>query len=976
MSAVTTNSTAALNPGGIGCSLMPACSNEARREKLRTTGTLNGIDYVEVGDDGVTLCVHLFGDIPTDIQVANVRVSGGDRITGLRVLSVNEEREPELHDDVCLRVVLDREGDHTAYCLCIVDASSGNDPASWIAYAGFDPRYACATLRFRLDCGKNLDCAASTPCVPTPQPLLEINYLAKDYASFRQLLFDRMALNLPAWQERHVPDIGVALVEVLAYTADYLSYYQDAVATEAYLGTARRRISVRRHARLVDYRMHEGCNARALVALSLAVGEATLALDNLLLLAPPVAQLNVTPGFIDASQLAAARVQGALIFEPMPLEGATSITVVAAQSAIRFYTWGDELCCLPRGSTQAVLIDAPLTTPPSPAPPAPPPSTSTVNPPTTPPASSAPPGATPSNPNDPTGTVGIAAIGAPTASVPVTPTASSKAAVAAPQRALKLQVGDILIFEEVLGPATGNPADADPTHRQAVRLTEVVELVDPLDGTLLLEISWDACDALLFDLCLSVRMPSPDCSWVQDVSLARGNVLLVDHGDHLSGQCSCAAICMPSGSDDVGNDVYPGLTSALADMPDACQRCNALAEDCWLVPGSTDYGCCQCEGAVQDVTYPPDDTGHALPGTPLTWAEPLPSQPQAPICKLIARDPRAALPQLTVYGGALADVLIDSTPAESCLWQSCQDLLESGPNDRQFVVEIDDDGAAHLRFGDGVLGQQPQAGDFFRALSRLGNGTAGNVGRDSIVWLALKSDVPPADVQARNPLPASGGTAAETLAEVKLYAPGAFSARSLRAIIADDYAMFAEQSPKLQGAACAMAWNGSNYEADVVVDPLGRESLSRSLAHSIKRDLYRYRRIGHDVAVLGANYVPLLIELFVCVLPDFLTAQVQAQLVDCFTAGSRSDGTPGFFNPDRLQLGEPVFLSALMAQAQAITGVAHVEVRTLTRMEVGESGDVPADGVLHLAASEIAQVDNDPDHPDHGSISFSMGGGR
>ena len=37
------------------------------------------------------------------------------------------------------------------------------------------------------------------------------------------------------------------------------------MATEAYLATARRRISVRRHARLVDYRMHEGCNARAWV---------------------------------------------------------------------------------------------------------------------------------------------------------------------------------------------------------------------------------------------------------------------------------------------------------------------------------------------------------------------------------------------------------------------------------------------------------------------------------------------------------------------------------------------------------------------------------------------------------------------------------------------------------------------------------------------------------------------------------------
>src|SRR5262249_52370510 len=153
--------------------------------------------------------------------------------------------------DVCLRVVLDREGDHSAYCLCLVDASSGDDPAGWRAYPGFDPRYACAPIRFRLDCAKDVDCAAGTPCVKPAPALPDINYLAKDYPSFRQLFFDRMAITVPGWQERHVPDIGVALVEVMAYVADHLSYYQDAVATEAYLATARRRISVRRHARLV-----------------------------------------------------------------------------------------------------------------------------------------------------------------------------------------------------------------------------------------------------------------------------------------------------------------------------------------------------------------------------------------------------------------------------------------------------------------------------------------------------------------------------------------------------------------------------------------------------------------------------------------------------------------------------------------------------------------------------------------------------
>src|ERR1044072_4093137 len=76
-------------------------------------------------------------------------------------------------------------------------------------------------------------------------------------------MLDRMTLLARDWQERSPADLGIVLVELLAYSADYLSYRQDAIATEAYLGTSRKRVSVRRHARLVDYFMHDGCNARA-----------------------------------------------------------------------------------------------------------------------------------------------------------------------------------------------------------------------------------------------------------------------------------------------------------------------------------------------------------------------------------------------------------------------------------------------------------------------------------------------------------------------------------------------------------------------------------------------------------------------------------------------------------------------------------------------------------------------------------------
>lgn len=939
----------------IGCERIPACAEPARRERLRAAGHLNGLDYVEVGDDGVTLCLHLFGPIPAGIGPEHVRIGGGDRITGLRAISVAIEDEPEMHDDACLRIRLDREGDHSPYCLCLVDADvSGTDPDDWRPYPGFDPRHACVALRFRLDCGRGMDCAATTPCIEPPTPTPEFDYLARDYESFRRLFLDRMAQTIPDWRERHVPDLGIALVEVLAYTADHLSYYQDAVATEAYLGTARKRISVRRHARLVDYRMHEGCNARALLTLS-SDTDLTLSYRDLMFLVPPPGQRNIEAGILDPQKIEAMRAAGALIFEAVSRHGETALDVVAAHSAIRFHTWGDELCCLPRGSTRATLRDPGLAPPGQPQ-------------------GSPPPGAPPGGP------------AARAAKPPNTQPSQSRDAVPPPQRALKLGVGDLLIFEETRSPQTGNEADADPAHRHAVRLTAVAPTIDPLDGSLLLDIAWDACDALPFDLCLSSRKAAPDCAWLHDVAIAHGNALLVDHGERIDSlRCDCSAFCDPAAD----LQAYPGVKAELDALTRAaqatgsdadaqrgpCEACGALHEDCWLVPGVAEYGCCHCDGAVQDVRRPPALRTHVLPAAPLTWAEPVPVD--AAICALFARDPRRALPQLTVHGGPLSEVLMPTTPAAQWRWWPREDLLASGADARDFVVEIDDEGAAHLRFGDGVRGRQPQAGDFFRAAPRIGNGPIGNVGRDSIVWLAFKANpVSGAALLPRNPLPASGGTAAESIAETRMFAPGAFRAQPLRAIVAEDYAMFAARSDGVQGAACALEWTGSWYEANVAVDPDGRSDLPGAMDARIEAELERYRRIGHDVAVEPARYVPLAIELRVCVKPEYLIADIERELRDRFGAGLRRDGLPGFFHPDRLRLGAPVYASALIAEAQGIVGVSHVDLLTLTRQETLVAGSVPDDGVLEMALREIARADNHPDHPDRGWIKFILGGGR
>jgi predicted phage baseplate assembly protein len=165
-----------------------------------------------------------------------------------------------------------------------------------------------------------------------------------------------MALVAPGWQERRVPDLGVTLVELLAYVADHLAYYQDAVATEAYLDTARQRISVRRHGRLVDHVLGEGTNARAFVVVGV---DALLTLD--------VEDTGFVTSWPDAPptgralpwDLVDALRRGTVEeFRPLVPAGVTTLTFRPGNDEIPIHTWGGGQCHLAAGTTTATLVDA------------------------------------------------------------------------------------------------------------------------------------------------------------------------------------------------------------------------------------------------------------------------------------------------------------------------------------------------------------------------------------------------------------------------------------------------------------------------------------------------------------------------------------------------------------------------------------------------------------------------------------------
>jgi hypothetical protein len=195
------------------------------------------------------------------------------------------------------------------------------------------------SFSFTVDCPSDLDCAAAPAPAPPALPSTVPDYLARDADALLTRLTDRFAALLPGWTDRNPADPAVMLLELFAYLGDRLAYWQDAIAVEAYLGTARRRTSVRRHARLLDYRMHEGCSARVLLAVTT---------DTAAVLARS-APVGDTPA-LDGARPADADEAGAVV-----METCAGLALRPARNAIALHSWGDPDHVLPAGTTSAWL---------------------------------------------------------------------------------------------------------------------------------------------------------------------------------------------------------------------------------------------------------------------------------------------------------------------------------------------------------------------------------------------------------------------------------------------------------------------------------------------------------------------------------------------------------------------------------------------------------------------------------------------
>ncbi|MCW5983244.1 MAG: baseplate J/gp47 family protein [Bryobacteraceae bacterium] len=278
---------------------------------------------------------------------------------------------------------------------------------------------------------------------------------------------------------------------------------------------------------------------------------------------------------------------------------------------------------------------------------------------------------------------------------------------------------------------------------------------------------------------------------------------------------------------------------------------------------------------------------------------------------------------------------------DGVLWKEVVTLLGEAPDARVYATAVADDAKMTVQFGGEPGSRLPSGRNNVVAQYRQGLGPDGNVRAASITTLL---DRPVGLKSVVNPAVASGGSAPEPLETARANAPN--TVRTFGRIVSlTDFEDAARELSTVAKAKSSLSWTGNEQEVSVAVAGEAGKVLSAEVLRGVLADLNSRRDVNRRLTIRAHQNVAVRISGRVQVNPAYLLDAVQsavnAALLDLFR----------FENRD---LGEPAFISDAFRVAQAVAGVVAIDLDNFKYRDL-PGGDLP--DVLTAQPFQILSLD-------------------
>lgn len=283
---------------------------------------------------------------------------------------------------------------------------------------------------------------------------------------------------------------------------------------------------------------------------------------------------------------------------------------------------------------------------------------------------------------------------------------------------------------------------------------------------------------------------------------------------------------------------------------------------------------------------------------------------------------------LGLSDGSIDQEILIPTPAvdnsatvlvNALAWTQKDTFGYSVTTSEHYVQTVNEDKESIVKFGDGINGLVPNAGDVLTANYKETEGDLGNVAEDTIINIVGSITLPVGvnEITCTNPSRAAGGSDVESLAQLKRRIP--LATRTLmRAVTFQDYIDVTEIAA---GVARAGVVFDCGKIVEVYIVPDGGGLASGSLISNTQAWMNERKMLTTRVTIKAAGEVRLELNIDVRVLPQHTNSVVSAAVIANLVA---------FVSYVEQVIGGTVQLSDIYQVVEGTTGVQYSQINIMT----------------------------------------------